>query len=489
MPTIPIHQSPQSKPQTIKYKMLKSNRISVSKRAASTVANNEKAHEEVKKLRRADEDTAPKFDDNDYYFFDEFEGEKVSHIDEGNDFLYLASDLAAAKDNCDPEGYLCKSRDLEDYDDADFDDTNLTYGYVPVKDDPTKPRILNCCDPDFQSNLLCDLESLYPMSFGADSFWNKKLDVSKHMQDSDKITSSYGVSFFQPRQKIEEGLDKICVLLSLPKSGKELIMNWFNESAGVDKCPGAPKLRPASQAKLLTFVYEYDCCDCGGAVYTGKYASSKCCPACDKSRYGGGDDSAALKRILYRSLVYLLCSLIETGLFLEFLTYRGVDVSSNEHYSDSYQHGDNPRMHIDQMHTNYHNHPDAENMIEVSLILTTYFDGVQLFHHRTGGAWPLMVSITNLPPCFRKVRGMGIFTLTAMSVEPDSPVGLFLQELFVQELFLLYNGIRVTIGGKVYFLQARLISNVYDTRGAEMVLMARGAGSYCGCCYCRAMQG
>lgn len=96
-----------------------------------------------------------------------------------------------------------------------------------------------------------------------------------------------------------------------------------------------------------------------------------------------------------------------------------------------------------------------------------------------------LISIVNLPPCFRKTKGMGIFTLTAMSVDPVSPVGLFILDLLVQELFLLFDGICVNIGGQMYFLQARLISHVYDTRAYEKVVMVQTAGSYAGCAECK----
>eukprot|EP01031_Cornospumella_fuschlensis_P030919 gene30919-37367_t len=127
--------------------------------------------------------------------------------------------------------------------------------------------------------------------------------------------------------------------------------------------------------------------------------------------------------------------------------------------------------------------------IMVNILLSVNFDGVQLHKSNTDASNPLLISIMNLPPNFRNIKGIGIFTLTAMSVKPESPVADFLISLLVQELELLCKGIKVTIRGVTFFVQARLICHVYDTRALEKVLKVQGAGSYGLCVVCGIVQG
>jgi hypothetical protein len=85
--------------------------------------------------------------------------------------------------------------------------------------------------------------------------------------------------------------------------------------------------------------------------------------------------------------------------------------------------------------------------------------------------------------------GAGLFSLSLLAVEPGSKAECFVMDLFVQELKMLYDGFRVHINGQDYFVQARIVSHVYDTRAVEKVLNSQSAGSTAGCPFCRLVPG
>jgi hypothetical protein len=101
-----------------------------------------------------------------------------------------------------------------------------------------------------------------------------------------------------------------------------------------------------------------------------------------------------------------------------------------------------------------------------------------------------MLSILNLPPPYRIKLGVGMFLLTVFNGNYGSIAEEFLLEkCLTDELDKLYAGILITLEGKNYFLQARLIMHVWDTKAVEKQLKCKCTGSYPGCMFCSDMYG
>eukprot|EP01031_Cornospumella_fuschlensis_P033530 gene33530-40565_t len=154
-----------------------------------------------------------------------------------------------------------------------------------------------------------------------------------------------------------------------------------------------------------------------------------------------------------------------------------------------FQHGNVPRQHMADMKNVFLNSSSPSSSIEVSLILTLYYDGAMLFKRSVNPFWPLLISIANLPPTIRTAYGIGMFSISLISVDPGTPVEQFVLGLLGQELQLLFKGFTVTTRGCNYFVQARVTSQVYDSRALEKVLNVQGAGSGAGCPLCRQVPG
>jgi hypothetical protein len=258
------------------------------------------------------------------------------------------------------------------------------------------------------------------------------------------------------------------------------------------KDPRASLNLPPSATVNHKRIYKYDCCLEEHYVFTNKVEDI--CPVCSKSRFTEGSHRTSRKQLCYRSLCLLICDLLTTRDFLSSINYRFVEHVIGEGFiADGFQHGSVPKQHMMDMHNRFLQHqadPSAiSSCLEVSLVLIVYYDGVQLFKRRVVHFWPLLVSILNLPPNLRKLYGAGLFSLSLLAVEPGSKAECFVMDLFVQELKMLYDGFRVHINGQDYFVQARIVSHVYDTRAVEKVLNSQSAGSTAGCPFCRLVPG
>jgi hypothetical protein len=83
-----------------------------------------------------------------------------------------------------------------------------------------------------------------------------------------------------------------------------------------------------------------------------------------------------------------------------------------------------------------------------------------------------------------------MFLLTVFTGHYGSIAEEFLLEkCLTDELEKLYKGIFINIEGQKYFLQARLIMHVWDTKAVEKQLKCKCTGSYPGCMFCSDMYG
>jgi hypothetical protein len=96
------------------------------------------------------------------------------------------------------------------------------------------------------------------------------------------------------------------------------------------------------------------------------------------------------------------------------------------------------------MHAKYatsNKHVGQDDVKEVSLLLSVYYDGGQLLKRWTTSAWLLMVSILTISP---PIRGKGLFMLSSDMGTSKTLVERFLIEQFVNELSFLDEGLSVS---------------------------------------------
>jgi hypothetical protein len=126
----------------------------------------------------------------------------------------------------------------------------------------------------------------------------------------------------------------------------------------------------------------------------------------------------------------------------------------------------------------------------VNLLLSEFYDGCQLFKSKVCNFWPLMISILNLPLFLRVQLGVGSFLLSLFTGALNTPAERFLlEECLCEELLQFYNGIQYNIDGKIFFVQARLISTILDTKAFEETLHVHASNSYSGCFLCNTGEG
>lgn len=250
-------------------------------------------------------------------------------------------------------------------------------------------------------------------------------------------------------------------------------------------------------------------------VYAGDNMKLFSCPSCNEVRFrpccramcrGRGSslcehlrnvDGVAYKQMFYRPLLILIADLLKTPFFLKALNYRRnphVHPTTNNCYSD-FMDGYIATFHLESMKNIYLEwqlkHPEERReAVCVTLLLSEFYDGGQLFKSKVTNFWALMTQILNLPPTYRGKLGIGMFVQAIYAGKHKTAERFLFIDNFCEELNLLYNGVEINISGVSYFIQARLVLHTLDTRAAEAVLSLQStSGSRAGCPFCQGVCG
>jgi hypothetical protein len=179
--------------------------------------------------------------------------------------------------------------------------------------------------------------------------------------------------------------------------------------------------------------------------------------------------------------------LLETENFLYAINYQCE--SDSKYYRSDVKTGANYKKHYAEMSQKFDDKNDS-SLIMVNLLISEFYDGIQLFKTKVQNFWPLVISILNLPLSMRIQPGIGAFLISLYTGKLNTPAEKFiLEECLVEELKKFYDGIEVEKNGKKYFVQIRLISTVLDTKGFEETIHVQGIGSYSGCFLCNIGRG
>ena len=282
-----------------------------------------------------------------------------------------------------------------------------------------------------------------------------------------------------------------------PHHGKELLQ-MLKEEKYVHNYPNT--------IHVITF----DVCIKGCMVYTD--STLKKCEHCGKSRFRPckvcirynnqynsisedtcqHENRIPFKQLKYRTITLLLVELLKFDSFQKLIKYKWINSSPNEtrDVSDRIKYSRN----LEEMHETYENHcrsTSSHNVIEVSILLSWFYDGIQLFSKKSSTFQPLLLTILNLPPSIRHVIGVGTFLLSFSMFKGDSCVEKFLlEDCLLEELLMLNKGISFNIAGVEYFLQARMINHIFDLKELCPMLKCQPfQSSKAGCKLCNIGRG
>ncbi len=258
--------------------------------------------------------------------------------------------------------------------------------------------------------------------------------------------------------------------------------------------------------------YSYDCCRKGCVVFVGKHANLRACPSCNLPRLrncrrcGGGacldekkhGSRRPYRTVLYRSIRILILSLLRQPGFLHALSYKNKDRREGQirdvRDTNSFQ---TAMELLKQYRLKYFfSKPQNQrlknnNDIEyVTIYLSTFYDGAQIFKNKTTTFKPLLLRIDNLPPYFSNKRGTGTFLMSIISGDTNTKAEQFIfLDLLIRELNQLKKGVMEVINGKYYFVQAILKKEIFDTKEFENVLGVNVSRSNAGCFFCNSLHG
>ena len=256
---------------------------------------------------------------------------------------------------------------------------------------------------------------------------------------------------------------------------------------------------------------EYDCCDNGCMVYAGTKNEIKLfCPICPSqlSRYypcslchnqnktkkcnHHSRNSNPRRTIRYRSIKHLLIKLIQYESFREALKYE-FENPNKEQYSSSMD-GESSQRNKREMQEQfdaYKAKTGCSDIESISVLLSWFYDGTQLFKSVCSDMAPMFISFLNLPHCLRNLHGVGSFLLSLFTFKKDGVVEDFLMnDLFIAELIELAKGFEIEIEGRKYFVLLRLINHIQDLMGFNAMLKVQNmAKSHEGCIFCNCGSG
>jgi hypothetical protein len=280
-------------------------------------------------------------------------------------------------------------------------------------------------------------------------------------------------------------------------------VNW-----PISQINGNTYLKLDDYAGLDSRTLQFDACTNNCIVYVGcNIKSIKCqicnsdrfltCPKCYKNKsYESCNhfyDRTPISRIWYRPLSSLIPFLLSKDFFLKSINY--IDLNYNTYYVSDVRSSSNYIFHYQQMCNNFNikkdtTYKNVKDLVMVNLLLSEFYDGMQVYKSRIQSFWPLMISILNLPLSMRNKPGVGSFLIALFLGKLNTPVERFvLEECLAQELVHFNDGLIFKINNISYLVQIRLICTILDTKGFEETLHVQASNSYSGCFVCNLGKG
>lgn len=263
-------------------------------------------------------------------------------------------------------------------------------------------------------------------------------------------------------------------------------------------------------------LFRYDICRKGCVPFVGEYKDVHNCPVCRAERFYPChsclendkpncthklQDRRPYKFIQYRSLTTLFIELIKQPGFIFATQYRNKDSFKrkedgtankmrDEMDTPSYDRAMETMNQYKELFFQTNPHYSEIEYIYVPIIISIFYDGVQLFKSKYYNFKPLIVWINNLPPSQRVKFSVGTFLLSLFSSVKHSNVEKFLfSDCLIKELIALLEGQLHCINGKYYFIQAILNKHVVDTKELEDYIGTSVIGTLQGCCFCDTIHG
>jgi hypothetical protein len=213
------------------------------------------------------------------------------------------------------------------------------------------------------------------------------------------------------------------------------------------------------------------------------------CTLCHKAKH---PTRIATNIASYRPLTTIIYRLLSTKRFLDALNYTNKGHTTRNHMRDI-KDGDNYKKHINEMQSHYQEALRIDDsLVEVNILLSEFYDGVQITNSTYVPFFPLVLAIINLPPTFRMSVGKGMFLsfINCFGKGGDAIEKFLFEECLCRELQRFNDGVILKINKIKYFVQVRLIMHIGDTRGIEKVLkVVKCDNSYEGCPFCDVCTG
>jgi hypothetical protein len=256
--------------------------------------------------------------------------------------------------------------------------------------------------------------------------------------------------------------------------------------------------------------FSFDQClnDC--TLYLGKYKHSMRCRICRKPRFRSCtqrecgthgtnhcshllQNGSAYKQLHYRPIIIMIYDLLSQSHFHKYLNYGRAQHNSTE-YSD-FLDGELARGHLKEMEDNFNAWVEQDrdvrgNAIMVNLLFSEFYDSGQLFKSYVFDFWPLCIGILNLPPNLRGKVGLSYFLTAVYGGKHTEVEKVLFNDLVCDELRCLYEGIEHDVNGAKYFIQARMVMHILDTKAAEPCMgYQSNSNSHFGCSNCGGVTG
>ncbi len=403
------------------------------------------------------------------------------------------------------EGVDCfVSSEIEDNDNSDYfvDDDNLNFEKYDSDHDIASDLAAVNVVSEYVYSRPSEYENFNIIDY-ANEFYANKLKKNKVSNDQNVVVFSNDCPY-----TLNEVVKKFKYLIASNNLNDEVVKNLFSLLS--DILPNAAWPIKKTENNIVHVKLEendiedyrtihIDICPNFCLSYAGNYKSLFSCAKCEAPRYSKCKVCSeplecehrwarvSIRKVWYRPLLLLIHDLLESDHFLNAIKYNCE--SDTKYFRSDIRTGSNFKKHYAEMCQKF----DAKNdcsLIMVNLLISEFYDGIQLFKSKIQNFWPLMISILNLPLSMRIKSGVGTFLISLYTGKLNTATERFiLEECLVEELRGFYEGIIIHKNEKKYFVQIRLISTVLDTKGFEETIHVQGTGSYAGCFLCNIGRG
>lgn len=243
---------------------------------------------------------------------------------------------------------------------------------------------------------------------------------------------------------------------------------------------------------------EIQVCKRGCYVFgeAGKNKATEQCPVCSsktsKRLTKSKNSKTPTATIHYRPLIPLLETLLHHDVFVKAVQHGSISAVKKGVIFDLLNGGKEIHKQRYEMKAQFDDwcvSNPGQQFEEISLVLGSFWDGLQVHSSIISSFYPTLVSIHSLPPSMRGILAVGTFLLALDTTNTAVTRDFLNKRCLLPELLKLEKGYVVRVNETNYYVQGRMLVRCLDTKALETMFCVQASTAAAPCPMCKKIRG